>query len=456
MILTCDTAVVRPELVASGTAVNRPPRSSYRRPGEIAMPFHSRTRVTVALALILPLLAGCSGARLFTWPWQKDKIITADAKNPVHRIVCMWEPSEGRRPDGMPARGFAGQILFFTRTSSTPVRVEGDVKIWVWDDQGPNGNPTVPISEFDFLKSPEGDTWNRHLTVTTLGPSYNVFVPYMRRGGHQARCALQIQLVGNGDRLLSTVATIVLPGPSVATEDPSLPPTNLPAPTRTVSHFVDGPFGRQPVGQPGSPSVLQPETPAIGAFVKSPSGVSVTAARKAPFASPGGVPASTAGNAALASSAASGGTPVDADRLARIEQMLEQLAAQQRASMEMDPAARTVDRLGVQTASGTGSFTPSEAVQGAAPGAGFVTPAAFEQPPTPAGVTYGRRGGHGSTATAPPAEPGRLDDMRLDHTSRRLQPRPSWFDESSQSTAPPSDSSHPLRGSATGSWPGQY
>ena len=419
------------------------------------MPFHPKTPVTVALLLLLPLLAGCSGARLFTWPWQKDKIVTADAKNPVHRIVCMWEPSEGRRPDGMPARGFAGQILFFTRTSSTPVRVEGDVKIYVFDDQGPNGNPTLPISEFDFLKSPEGDTWNRHLTITTLGPSYNVFVPYMRRGGHQARCALQLRLVANGDApIFSDVATIVLPGPSVATEDPSLLPMSQPVPARTVSHFVDGPFGRQPVGQPGDQPVVRPETPAIGAFVKSPSGVSVASARKAPFASPSGFPASSAGHPNLASGALPVGAPVDADRLARIEQMIEQLAAQQRGSVDVSPGARTVDRLGVQPVSGPGSFAPPQAVQGSAPGAGPVTPAAFEQRPTAAGANYSRRGGDSSPTAAP--EPGRLDDMRLDRAPRRLQPRPSWFEESSPPSAPPSDSSHPLRGSATGSWPGRY
>lgn len=420
------------------------------------MPFHPKTPVTVALLLLLPLLAGCSGARLFSLPWQKDKIVTADAKNPVHRIVCMWEPSEGRRPDGMPARGFAGQILFFTRTSSTPVRVEGDVKIYVFDDQGPNGNPTLPISEFDFVKSSEGDAWNRHLTVTTLGPSYNVFVPYMRRGGHQARCALQVRLVANGDApIFSDVATIVLPGPSVQTEDPSLLPTSQPAPSRTLSHFVDGPFGRQPVGQPGTQSGSQLETPAIGAFVRSPKGVSVTTARQTPFPTPGGAPASPASNPALASDAASGNTPGDADRLARIEQMIEQLAAQQRASVEMRPDAAVVNRYGVQPASGTGSFLPPETMQGAA-GRGGVTPAAFEQPPTTSDVTHSRSGADFSATSTRPAEPGRLDDMRLDHTPRRLQPRASWFDDSSRSSAHSTDSSHPLRSSATSSWPDRY
>ena len=42
----------------------------------------------------------------------------------------------GRGLDDLPARGFAGQIAFFSGESSTPVEAEGDVEILLFDDQG--------------------------------------------------------------------------------------------------------------------------------------------------------------------------------------------------------------------------------------------------------------------------------------------------------------------------------
>ncbi|MBW3542489.1 MAG: hypothetical protein KY476_19680 [Planctomycetes bacterium] len=162
-------------------------------------------------ALVPVLLAGCSG---LGWkPWSRETIPTADAKNPVQRVVCIWEASEGRGVDGLPARGFAGQILFFTRTNSAPVRVEGDVRVYVFDDQGTPEEQKRPIHQYDFLHGEDADSWNRHLAVGALGPAYYVFIPYPRKGGHQARCALQVRLVPReGQPAFSDMISVVLPG----------------------------------------------------------------------------------------------------------------------------------------------------------------------------------------------------------------------------------------------------
>ena len=375
---------------------------------------HCRTYITLGVLLVVPLLTGCSGARLFTWPWQKDRIPTADARNPAERIICMWEASDGRGPDGLPARGFAGQVLFFTRTSSGPVMVEGDVKIYVFDDQGPNGNPTLPISEFDFVRTAEGDAWNRHLTLGTLGPSYNVFIPYMRRGRQQARCAVQIRFTpADGPSLFSDVATIILPGPVESTGSPASPRNTVPQPTQTVSHYVDAPLGRQPVDGPSTSA-----TASLGAVVKNSRGVAMMPA-----------------------------TSSESDRLTRIEQMLEQLAAQQREMPPEGPAAVPV------AANGTASLDTGHSMDG-------VTPAGFESQPVsrPEAMTHvekvpqalasretPRDWNHG---VVPPHETTRGQPAQIDHASagastRRLPPRPSWFDqERAPQGAPPRH--HPL------------
>jgi hypothetical protein len=132
----------------------------------------------------------------------------ATARNPAVKVVCLWEPAEGRDPKGVPCQGFAGQILFLTNTS-LPVSVEGDVRIYLFDDKGTVEEQGKPLHHFDF----DSGAWSRHYTYGTLGPAYNVFVPYMRRGVPDATCALRIRLTPKeGPAVFSDMTSIKLLG----------------------------------------------------------------------------------------------------------------------------------------------------------------------------------------------------------------------------------------------------
>lgn len=132
----------------------------------------------------------------------------ATARNPAVKVVCLWEPAEGRDPKGVPCQGFAGQILFLTNTS-LPVSVEGDIRIYLFDDKGSVEEQGKPLHHFDF----DSGAWARHYTYGTLGPAYNVFIPYMRRGVHDATCALRIRLTPKeGPAVFSDMTSIKLLG----------------------------------------------------------------------------------------------------------------------------------------------------------------------------------------------------------------------------------------------------
>ena len=160
------------------------------------------------------LLSGCllvtgMGCATMHLPFGKDRMEKATARNPVTQIICIWQQSEGRDPSGMPCRGFAGQILFLAGRSSLPVQIEGDVRIYLFDDQGSSEEQSKPMHQYDF----DTGAWARHLTKGTLGPTYSVFVPYTRRGTHEAKCALRIRLKpGDEPAVFSDMATIPLEG----------------------------------------------------------------------------------------------------------------------------------------------------------------------------------------------------------------------------------------------------
>jgi hypothetical protein len=147
---------------------------------------HAKSLPTYISAILSLSFAGCATLH---FPWD-DKVPEASTKNPVVQITCLWEPSEGRDPDGMPCRGFAGQILFLGNKGGTPVKVDGAVMIYLFDDQGSPEEQAVPIHQYNF----DAVSWSQHMRMGTLGPAYHVFIPYTRKGAYESNCSLRVKL----------------------------------------------------------------------------------------------------------------------------------------------------------------------------------------------------------------------------------------------------------------------
>ncbi|MFP6762493.1 MAG: hypothetical protein VB858_02705, partial [Planctomycetaceae bacterium] len=150
------------------------------------------TKLSLLPAVLLGLtLAGCSTLEPAKLPLLKSRPVShATAVSPAIRILSLWQPGEGDGLDGIQGRGFVGQIYFFTGDSPTPVAVDGDVRIFVFDNLGTPEEQKTPIHQFDF----HSGGWQGYQTESALGPCYNVYVPYTRKGQHEADCGLRIRL----------------------------------------------------------------------------------------------------------------------------------------------------------------------------------------------------------------------------------------------------------------------
>lgn len=168
-------------------------------------------RRCLSLVMVLPVLMSMVGCASLQLPWSKDRLVRATARNPAVQVLCLWQSSTGRDPEGLPCRGFAGQIIFLSGGSTTPLAVDGDVRIYVFDDQGTLEERSVPRM-WDF----DSAAWNMHLTNSSLGPAYSVFIPYTRPGSQQASCTIRLRLTPkDGQPLFSETASIILPGKKV-------------------------------------------------------------------------------------------------------------------------------------------------------------------------------------------------------------------------------------------------
>ena len=164
----------------------------------------------LAGGLLALLATGCSTLESVPKPLSKLKNVPkATRANPAVRIMGLWQPGEGDGIDDTVGRGFVGQIYFFTGRSESPVAVDGDVRVYVFDDVGTPEQQKKPIHQFDF----KDGAWQGYQSESAIGPCYNIYVPYTRKGGFAAHCQLRMRLTRpDGSQLFSEMAEVQLAG----------------------------------------------------------------------------------------------------------------------------------------------------------------------------------------------------------------------------------------------------
>jgi hypothetical protein len=172
-------------------------------------------------ALLTVGACGCSGLSAVTDAINPfaESLTIADERNPAVEVAGIWQPGEGRNAAGIPSRGFAGQVFFFTERAPEPALVNGTVRVYLFADRGTPEDRAKPIQQFDF--TPEA--WQTHATMTSLGPGYSVFVPYPKVEPHQVRCQLRVRFTpaDGGAPVWSEAVTMVLDGPPQPGAEPT-------------------------------------------------------------------------------------------------------------------------------------------------------------------------------------------------------------------------------------------
>jgi hypothetical protein len=171
-----------------------------------------RCLMAMACCAVSVLPAGCSSIPGLSALTRKYPI--ADARHPVAEVVCIWQPGEGHSPQGLPCRGFAGQFMFVSAGSPIPAQVKGSVTIYVFDDVGTLEEQAQPSEVYEF----NSEQWASFARETKLGMTYQLFVPYTRKGMQQAECDLRIRFTPDdgGMPVYSPMSSITLKGKTAA------------------------------------------------------------------------------------------------------------------------------------------------------------------------------------------------------------------------------------------------
>ncbi len=168
----------------------------------------------LAGTLLLAMTTGCQIApkdKTLTWPWSKDQ-----AKALPDRMLPVWTDSVLHQPNQPGVRGFGGRIYFYAKDETDPIEIDGSLAVYVFDADDINLNSQKPLRKFVFT----ADQFNEHMSKTSIGPSYSIWLPWSEVGGPPRRLSLIARFEGrDGGTTISDPTIKLLPG--VPVEDPS-------------------------------------------------------------------------------------------------------------------------------------------------------------------------------------------------------------------------------------------
>lgn len=150
----------------------------------------------MALVCLIALasVSGCASTKK-SWKYAKNgdfkrAVGMKSSKPPLPevpaRIVSTWTDTVLQRTGKAPQRGFGGRLVFFTRESEEPVRVDGQLVVYAFDETDRAKHETHPTRKYVFPR----EEFARHESESQLGPSYSVWLPWDEVGGNMKQISL--------------------------------------------------------------------------------------------------------------------------------------------------------------------------------------------------------------------------------------------------------------------------
>jgi hypothetical protein len=156
-------------------------------------------------------MLGCSSMKLPS-PSELDVSLKGVKKKRPTSIIAFWKPAYQTIPNGKPIRGFGGRLQFINdEKKTTPLRVEGDLTVYVFDASVDDPEKTKPLRIYEFLAQDLSD----HYTKSDLGHVYDFWIPIDEIGNEEQQLCLISRFDGvDGNLIFSDHNYIHLPGRS--------------------------------------------------------------------------------------------------------------------------------------------------------------------------------------------------------------------------------------------------
>lgn len=142
--------------------------------------------------LIATLLAGCARfdmARKIPWGEGRDGQIEQPLK-----VVAIWADTVMQQAGRPSQRGFGGRLMFYAQEGGKPVKVDGTLVVYAFDEAGRELTDVVPDRKFVI----EPEDFKKHYSKSTIGHSYSIWMPWDEVGGPQTDVSLIVRFISTG------------------------------------------------------------------------------------------------------------------------------------------------------------------------------------------------------------------------------------------------------------------
>lgn len=184
----------------------------------------------VAICMLMACLApGCA-----QWKLPKSLPLAGndeDKPQVAQRVTALWSDTVLVEAG---VTGFGGRLMFYGK-GEDPVKVEGELTVFAYDDTHDAQNQSLPARKYVF----RAEDLEKHYSASTLGHSYSFWIPWASVGGPARQISLiaRFKSAKGGGVVMSEMTRHYLPG----TQNPA---SNSPAPISNAWNSSSGPVRR--------------------------------------------------------------------------------------------------------------------------------------------------------------------------------------------------------------------
>jgi hypothetical protein len=178
-------------------------------------------RLLIGLALAAWLAPAARGEGWPYWPFnQGDKAGKPD------KIIALWSDTILTQAGRPPIRGFGGRLMFYEGKKEDPIKVEGTLVVYAFDETDRDANNNRPDRKYVFTPQ----QLPLHYSKSKIGHSYSVWLPWDEVGGPQKEFTLIVRFEPkDGAAAISDPCRQLLPG-RIAAARTQLPAEGVLAP----------------------------------------------------------------------------------------------------------------------------------------------------------------------------------------------------------------------------------
>ena len=188
-------------------AYNRRPRGRKSYRDEFEFPnrsYISVCRLLTGLLLAAWLVPAAHGDGWPFWPFNKD-----EKPGKPDKIIALWSDTVLTQTGRPPIRGFGGRLMFYEGKKEEPIKVEGTLMVYAFDETDRDANNTRPDRKYVFTPQ----QLPHHYSKSKIGHSYSVWLPWDEVGGLQKEITLIVRFQPKeGEVAVSDPCRQLLPG----------------------------------------------------------------------------------------------------------------------------------------------------------------------------------------------------------------------------------------------------